>query len=193
MDISPLSWYTNLSVVSYEVDDFIMRKSMKNRVKIKGALKSHLQTSLYFGIAMILVNILIALINVESALIMGCFTVVYCVITGIMFFRNKPIIMNELISFATEYGQIQRKLLKELELPYVLLDDTGKVMWTNKAFDLLTHKAKGFNRSISSLFPELTRENLPGEEEETEVKFSFESRDFNAICRKVSLKDMTDI
>ena len=192
MDISPLSWYTNLSVVSYEVDDFIMRKSMKNRVKIKGALKSHLQTSLYFGIAMILVNILIALINVESALIMGCFTVVYCVITGIMFFRNKPIIMNELISFATEYGQIQRKLLKELELPYVLLDDTGKVMWTNKAFDLLTHKAKGFNRSISSLFPELTRENLPGEEEETEVKFSFESRDFNAICRKVSLKDMAE-
>ncbi len=192
MDISPLSWYTNLSVVSYEVDDFIMRKSMKNRVKIKGALKSHLQTSLYFGIAMILVNILIALINVESALIMGCFTVVYCVITGIMFFRNKPIIMNELISFATEYGQIQRKLLKELELPYVLLDDTGKVMWTNKAFDLLTHKAKGFNRSISSLFPELTRENLPGEEEETEVKFSFESRDFNAICRKVSLKDRAE-
>jgi c-di-AMP phosphodiesterase-like protein len=169
-----------------------MRKSMKNRVKIKGALKSHLQTSLYFGIAMILVNILIALINVESALIMGCFTVVYCVITGIMFFRNKPIIMNELISFATEYGQIQRKLLKELELPYVLLDDTGKVMWTNKAFDLLTHKAKGFNRSISSLFPELTRENLPGEEEETEVKFSFESRDFNAICRKVSLKDRAE-
>ena len=165
---------------------------MKNRVKIKGALKSHLQTSLYFGVAMILVNILIALINVESALIMGCFTVVYCVITGVMFFRNKPIIMNELISFATEYGQIQRKLLRELELPYVLLDDTGKVMWTNKAFELLTHKPKGYNRSISSLFPELTAENLPGEEEETEVKFSFESRDFNAICRKVSLKDMAE-
>ena len=26
-------------------------------------------------------------------------------------FYNKPIIMNELMSFATEYGQIQKKLL----------------------------------------------------------------------------------
>ena len=61
-----------------------------------------------------------------------------------MYFYNKPIIMNELISFATEYGQIQRKLLRDLELPYALLDDSGKVIWTNIAFENVVHQPKGY-------------------------------------------------
>ena len=69
--------------------------------------------------------------------------------------------MNELISFATEYGQIQRKLLREMDLPYALLDNSGKVIWTNIAFENVTHQPKGFKKSITALFPTITRDRLP--------------------------------
>ena len=36
---------------------------------------------------------------------------------------NRPIIINELVSFATQYGQIQKELLRELSVPYSLLDE----------------------------------------------------------------------
>ncbi|MBP9997189.1 MAG: DHH family phosphoesterase [Lachnospiraceae bacterium] len=165
---------------------------MKNRVRIKGKLRTYLLTSLYLGILMIAVTVAIFLIEKRAGYIMAGFTVLYLVIIGVLMFYNKPIIINELISFATEYGQIQRKLLRELELPYVLLDDAGHVMWMNKAFEALTHKKKGFVKPIWDIFPELTRERLPGSLDETECSFIFEERDFHAKCRKVSLKEMAE-
>ncbi|MCR4651920.1 MAG: DHH family phosphoesterase [Lachnospiraceae bacterium] len=165
---------------------------MKNRVKIKGMLKTYLQASLYLGILMVFITIAVWLMSIQAGMLMAGFTVLYLAIVGTLLYRNKPIIMNELISFATEYGQIQRKLLRELELPYCLLDDSGRIMWTNKAFEALTGKGRGYNKSIATVFPEMTRDKLPGETEESAVKLSFEDRDFNAKCRKVSLKDMAE-
>jgi len=165
---------------------------MKNRVKIKGSLRTYLQASLYLGILMVFVTIAIWFIEYRAGMLMAGFTVLYLSIIGILMFKNKPIIMNELVSFATEYGQIQRKLLRELELPYVLLDDSGRVMWTNKAFEALVHKKKGYNKSISTIFPELTQDKLPGEEDETTFELSFEEREFSIRCHKVSLKDMAE-
>lgn len=165
---------------------------MKNRVRIKGTMKTYLQASLYLGILMLFVTVAIWLIDYRAGAVMGGFTALYLIIISILLYRNKPIIMNELISFATEYGQIQRKLLRELELPYVLLDDSGNIMWMNKAFEVLANKKKGYTKAISTIFPELTKEKLPGELDETECSFSYEERDFHAKCRKVSLKDMAE-
>ena len=53
-----------------------------------------------------------------------------------MMLYNKPVIMNELVSFATQYGQIQKRLLRDLELPHALLDEAGKVIWTNIALEI---------------------------------------------------------
>lgn len=165
---------------------------MKNRVKIKGTLKTYLQASLYLGILLVFVTIAVWMIEYRAGMLLAGFTALYMVIIGILMFKNKPIIMNELVSFATEYGQIQRKLLRELELPYVLLDDGGKVMWTNRAFENLVHKKKGYNKSITTIFPELTLEKLPGEEDETTLDISFEEKEFSARCHKVSLKEMAE-
>ena len=52
-----------------------------------------------------------------------------------MQFYNKPVILYEMVSFATQYGQIQKVLLQELEIPYAILDDEGHVIWMNVAFE----------------------------------------------------------
>ena len=165
---------------------------MKNKVKIKGTLKTYLQASLYLGILLCFINVAVWMMDFRAGLILSGFTIIYMAIIMVLLHRNKPIILNELISFATEYGQIQRKLLRELELPYVLLDDSGKVIWTNKSFETVVHKRKGYRKSITTLFPEMTRDKLPSEENETEINISFEGYEFVAKCRKVSLKDMAE-
>lgn len=100
--------------------------------------------------------------------------------------------MNELISFATQYGQIQRRLLRDLELPHALLDDSGKVIWTNKAFETVVHKEKGYKKSITSLFPIISKDKMPGELEETEVELEYETRNYLAKMKKISLKEMVE-
>ena len=166
---------------------------MKNKIKIKGMLKSYLTISIYLGVLLCTVDIAVWLLDVRAALVMTAFTIFYFLIILVFSRNNKPIIMNELISFATEYGQIQRQLLRELEVPYVLLDDSGKVFWTNKAFEEVVHKGKGYRKAISTLLPELTRDKLPnGETDATEIAVSFEGSEYMAKCRKVSLKEMAE-
>lgn len=135
---------------------------MKNNVKLKGRLKSYLQSSLYLGFLLMAVDVLIYMIDYRAGLVLSAFLILYIAIILSMMFYNKPIIMNELISFATQYGQIQRRLLRDLELPHALLDDGGKIIWTNIAFERLVHQEKGYRKSVTSLFPSITKDKLPG-------------------------------
>lgn len=167
---------------------------MKNSVKLKGRLKSYLQSSLYLGFLLIAVDILIYMLDYRSGLILSVFIIFYIAIILSMMFYNKPIIMNELVSFATQYGQIQRRLLRDLELPHALLDDSGKVIWTNIAFEKLVHQEKGYRKSITALFPSITKDKLPGVNEEDEVEFDveYESGNYIAKLKKISLKEMAE-
>jgi len=169
-----------------------MVTKMKNRIKLKGRLKTYLQFSLYLGALLVAVNLCIFFLNIQAALLLTCFTVFYFAIVLALMFYNKPVIMNELISFATQYGQIQRRLLRDLALPYALLDDTGKVIWTNKEFERITHKEKGFSKSITALFPAITKDRLPGEDEveETEFEIDYEGNNYMARLKKISLREM---
>lgn len=165
---------------------------MKNRIKLKGRIKTYLQFSLYLGILLIAVNICTYFLSVQAALLLTCFTVFYFAIILALIFYNKPVIMNELVSFATQYGQIQRRLLRDLDLPHALLDDTGKVIWTNREFERITHKEKGYSKSITSLFPTITKDRLPGEDdvEETEFEIDYEDSNYIAKLKKISLEEM---
>lgn len=167
---------------------------MKNSVKLKGRLKSYLQSSLYLGFLLIAVDILIYILDYRSGLVLSVFIIFYIAIILSMMFYNKPIIMNELVSFATQYGQIQRRLLRDLELPHALLDDSGKVIWTNIAFEKLVHQEKGYRKSITALFPSITKDKLPGINEEDEVEFDveYESGNYIAKLKKISLKEMAE-
>ena len=165
---------------------------MKNNVRLKGRLKSYLQSSLYLGFLLMAVDVLIYLIDYRAGLVLSAFLILYFAIILSMMFYNKPIIMNELISFATQYGQIQRRLLRDLELPHALLDDNGKIIWTNIAFERLVHQEKGYRRSVTSLFPSITKDKLPGINEEDEVEFDveYEAGNYIAKLKKISLKEM---
>ena len=159
-------------------------------MKLKGRLKKYMQTSLYLGLLLAVVNLVVYLINIPSGLVVTCFVLLYFAVVLSLQFYNKPVIINELVSFATQYGQIQKVLLRELEIPYAMLDDGGKIVWTNEAFEKVVHKDKGYRKSITSLFPSVTRERLPGEQERSELDIVYENSNYVAKMRKISLEDM---
>ncbi len=165
---------------------------MKNSVKLKGRLKTYLQSSLYLGFLLIAVDLLIFLISYRAGLVLTCFIIFYFAIILSLMFYNKPVIINEMISFATQYGQIQKRLLRDLDLPHALLDDSGKIIWMNIAFEKVVNKDKSYRKSITSLFPSLTKERLPGinGEEEAEFNLEYEGCNYAARLKKISLKEM---
>ena len=163
---------------------------MKKRIKIKGRLGFYLQGSIMLGIMLVFVNLCIYLMDYWSGLLLTGALLIYFLVIFVFMFYNKPVIMNEMISFATQYGQIQKRLLREMEIPYALLDEGGKVVWTNKAFERVIHKEMVYHKAISAVFPTLTKDKLPGEEEETEMDLEFEESEFLVKMKKISLREM---
>jgi len=167
---------------------------MKKRIRLKGHIKTYIQFCIYLGVLMLAVDAALFLIDLRAGLLLAGFSVLYFAITLLHYFYNKPIFMNELISFATEYGQIQRKLLRDLDLPYALLDDSGKVIWTNMAFEAVVHQPKGYKKSITSLFPTITRDRLPDDTgvDEAQYELEYEGNEYIAKFKKISLREMAE-
>ncbi len=167
---------------------------MKKRIRLKGRIKTYIQFSIYLGFLLCVVDAAVFMIDLRSGILVTGFTLFYFLITLSLYFYNKPVLMNELVSFATEYGQIQRKLLREMDLPYALLDDNGKVIWTNQAFETVVHQPKGYSKSITSLFPAITRDRLPDDSgvDEAQYELEYEGNEYVAKFRKISLKEMAE-
>ena len=165
---------------------------MKNdKLKIKGKLRSYMNIPLILGVVLVLIDIILYFQSIAAGIILSSFLIIYFVIITVMLAFSRPWLMNELVNFATEYGQIQKMLLKELELPHALLDESGKVIWTNKAFDTLVNKEKSSNKSIMSMFPEITKEKLPQTMDNIDYNVKLEERDFQLRMKKIGMKDMS--
>lgn len=65
--------------------------------------------------------------------------------------------------------QRYKKLLNEFEIPYALLDYTGKILWVNERFSELTGVGRNYHKSITTLFSNITREFLQKHEDAQDI------------------------
>lgn len=157
---------------------------MKNKVKLKGNLKAYLRWPLLLSALLICMNISIYGINKDSGIIMSIYLAVYVVISIILYFRASGI-QGELIRFAADYGQVQKQLIKELTLPYALLDLQGRLLWGNNEFlDIIIDEKKA-RKGIHNIFPEVTKENLPQADHDTELHISFNNMNYKVVMRRI--------
>ena len=163
---------------------------MKKNVKLNGQLRLYVRWPLYLTVLLIGMNIWIFLISAQAGMVMAAFVAVYAVVAAVLYVSNKPMLYTELVSFATHYGQIQKNLLKELILPYALLTEEGKIIWMNRQFMEITGKGPEYSRSITTIFPELVKDVLPGDSQpETSVEFHYGTYDFRADMKRISMDE----
>ncbi len=163
---------------------------MSGKLIVKGKLRNYLWTPMILGFLMILVDAWVFLLDIRAGMVLAGFVFVYMVTILLMMIFSRPGLTSELISFATEYGQIQKELLKELELPHALLDESGKVIWMNTAFEKLVDRDKTFRKSITSIFPEINRDRLPKGEEVLDYDVTIADGEYQMRMKRIGLSDM---
>ena len=166
-------------------------ETMDGKIKIKGQLKYYMQWPLILTVLLVLMDVLVFTVNRRAGALVSIFVAAYILIVVFLYFHSRAVIMNELISFATQYGQVQKTLLKEFIVPYALLDYNGKILWMNDAFAALSGKNRRYRKSVTNLFPELTRDKLPTEQE-AEIAFQYEEKDYRAVMRPISLQRLLE-
>jgi len=173
-----------------------MRQTMRKRkfnqaYKISGKLRAIIILPMIIGIAFALLALGIFFVNKNAGYIMFIFTLAYTVISFFLLLYFRQGMLHELVEFASNYSQVQRRLLYDFSVPYCLFDNSGKVMWMNEQMQIITGKKKDFCKNIYTIFPELTVDAFPQDEDPIEVKLKYNNRDYMAEVKKIIIDDIT--
>ena len=158
---------------------------MKSRIRFKGKLKAYLCWPLLLAIPLALADIGLYFYDVMTGAVLSGFLVIYLVVEISLYNRNKPRLTNEIINFATQYATVQKRLLNEFEIPYALLDYSGKILWVNEQFSELTNVDRNYHKSITTLFSTITREFLQKHEGPQNVHLKMQNREFRVSLNRI--------
>ncbi len=158
---------------------------MKGSVRFKGKLRSYLYWPMFLTILLVIMSIPVYLYDRNCGFIITGFTIIYFVVEMVFYHVSKPHLINEMINYATQYATVQKRLLNEFEIPYALLDYNGKILWVNEEFALLTGVDKQYHKSITTLFPTITREFLQKKDNPQEVHLEAGERQFRISLNRI--------
>ncbi|NLC18714.1 MAG: DHH family phosphoesterase [Clostridiales bacterium] len=165
---------------------------MSKRMKPNGILRVYLLWPVILTSILLCMNLSIYLINKRAGLVMTSYIGVYFILSMIIFLSKRNRIYSELVRFAMDYGQVQKRLLKELHLPYAVIDIDGRLLWGNDEFMDIIHEKKSARRSISNIIPELTPDVLPTGAKDETLHIALNDRNYMVLLRKVLVPDFDD-
>lgn len=161
-----------------------MSKKKKAGRGIEGSFRWYFAWPLLLSALLLFMNIAIYLIDMQSGLVMSMFVAVYVVIAVVVFVFRKKGFQRQLVNYAVGFLKSQKVMLRELNLPYALLDADGKLIWGNDAFLDVIHDEKKARRSITTIFPKVTDKYFPRAEVDTELHMEHEGRYYKAVLRR---------
>lgn len=158
---------------------------MKRKNVVKGPLSNYMYWPLLLTVLIVALNIPLYYISKKAGICVSLFAVVYFVIVLGLYLIYRSSVRKEAINFATQYGTVQKKLLDEFEIPYALLEYNSKILWMNEAFSQATEKDKKYHKSITSIFPSITRELLEKEEPSKSIQIEWKDKIYRANISRI--------
>ncbi len=165
---------------------------MNDKIKVKGQLRIYLQWPLYLTALLIIANAVIGAINVTAGIVMAVFTLLYIGVAVWLYTYRRKRLLNGLVEFSAEYSWMQKQLLTDLELPYGIADESGRLMWGNTALSEVLGEDKPFKntrKSLSSIFPEITKEVLALEDGVTVIHSMCGDRMYQIQLKSIFMND----
>lgn len=160
----------------------------RNEMRLNGRLKMYMQWPLIMTLLLVIMNVWIYLIDAKAGFFMSLGILIYIAIVSVLYFRNRSVLYADLVQFATQFGNVQTHLLKELTIPYAIVTETGVILWENDCFHQLTAD-KSKQRYLGKLVPELNMGVFPrGESDCSEVEVVHNERDYMVKLKKVSVE-----
>lgn len=163
----------------------------KTNIKLKGKLRRYLNWPLYLTIVLILMDIAMYAQDIQMGAEFSGFIVLYVIIVLISNRRSRPLMINELVNFATQYGTVQKQLLNDFEIPYALLDYNSRFLWMNEKFTEITGKDKNYHKSVTTVFPSLTKDILQKSEAVESINVMLDDRNYRISMKRIYFDSVT--
>ncbi len=164
---------------------------MNNEKILKKKIEQFLLTPIMVSMLLIFMCVALYFIDYKSAVIASITVAVVILIEFFIYFFTKKSVTPMLFRFAQEQGQIQKELLRELAVPYALLDTDGKILWGNNQFvDAIGDGSrKRIRKNISVFFPAVGTDVLSTEGEFT-MELEYNEIQYNALMKRITFDNV---
>ena len=165
---------------------------MKSSIKFKGKLKSYIYMPMMLTILLVMFNGVLYIKDISVGAMFSSFIVLYVAVLFVFYRKYRPKLAQEMVNFATQYGTVQKKLLSEFEVPYALVDYNAKVLWCNEKFLMVTGVDKDYHKSISALFPTLTKEIIQKTTPVDSMNMTLEDKSYRISMRRLYFEELAE-
>ena len=167
---------------------------MKKNSLLKKEIEKYLQIPFVMVILLLIMNGVVYGLDVTCGVIVTIFVLVYLGTISVIYFRRKPNIMSDLVAFSFAHGSVQNALIKELTIPYLLVNERGRVLWSNQAFyDAVKSDKQHLRKHIQHIFTDITLELLQMEPEDNNqrvVHIFQNDRNYRVEIRRVEVQNI---
>ncbi|MCI7491919.1 MAG: DHH family phosphoesterase [Lachnobacterium sp.] len=165
---------------------------MRKKMKFRGRFHGYMCFPLYFTIVLVGLDAATFKYDTRFGIVGAGCTALYLIIALILFSRSRTVVANEVVNIATQYASVQKKLLNEFEIPYALLDYSGKILWVNDQFCVKMGIDKKYKKSITTLFPAITREFLQKDDMPGNVYVDIDDKNFRIALKRIGFNTMAE-
>ena len=161
---------------------------------LRKEIEKYLQIPFFMIILLAVMNGIVYGIDVTCGIAVSIFLVLYLLVVLLIYFRKRPNIMSDLVAFSFAHGSVQNELIKELTIPYALVNLKGRVLWNNQAFfDAAKSDKKHMRKHIQHIFTDITLELLqmaPEDEGKRELHIYEHERNYRVEIRRVKVESV---
>lgn len=179
--------------IKSEVSKLNNRKEKRTNL-LEKELDRYLRIPFYLLIILLIINGGVYAVDFTGGIVMSVGLVFYLALILIIYYKRRPQIMTDLTAFSFSHGSIQSELIKELSIPYALVNENGRVLWCNKAFYQAVRSDKQHMRKhIQNIFTDITLELLHMEPEDGNrrtVHIFQADRNYKVDIRKISVSEL---
>lgn len=158
---------------------------MANKIRMRNSLRAYLLWPIILTCLLLIMNLAIYVLDRKAGYVMSGFVLIYFIISITVFYINRKSIATEMVNYAMDFSQVQKQLVKEMSLPYAILDIDGSLQWGNDAFLEVVNEKKAVRKPITAFFPDITVDKLPEREVDENLHISYNNRDYRVILRKM--------
>lgn len=162
---------------------------MNKNKKIRPFMRFLIMWPLYLVILLVIMNIYVYFLDTGAGKIVTIFVLVYIAGVTVLILLKRGQINEQLVKFGASFGQVQKNLIKEMAVPYALLDGDGRLLSANNEFTKICHEKIRLKAGISQLFPEITKNNLPDANEVSVVHISIGEEKYRAELKNIYIDD----
>ena len=171
-----------------------IRKELTAKIpRLKGSFREYMSWPLFLAPLLIAMNLIIYFVDMKAGTIMTVFIMIYITAAiGIYQYYRKQLHC-DLMNYASNYAQLQKRLLDSMTVPYAMADNAGRIAWSNKEFQKIIEQDGRGHRTLNAIFPEITSKSYPRGNEDSTVHVVFCGRNYQLSIRKILFSDVKDM